>query len=225
MLFHLSPFLFSLGWSPDSDASACEWWQLLGNAFVIHQRLFELMPMSLMGPHSEATSINGKAAVNKALMPVQIWYQRSPKKDLLMVTRAMVLGDSCAWVHFSWGRKCICFHFTTENPACILGFLADVGSWSEADDVRATICPWVTAKQQVQEEHMPDSHQQKELSESLSGTACKVHAPLFCWHWGILISFHQAKQMICKFYFQLHNNSCHKYLGTIVQGNFSSKTT
>lgn len=188
MLFHLLHFFFSIGWSPDSEETAREWWQILGNAFVIHQRLFELMPGSLMGPHAEAIRINGKAPVNRALMPVQIWYQRSPKKDLLMVTQGMVLDNCCAWEHFSWGRKCICFHSITENPACVLGFLADVESWSEADDVRETICPWVTAKQQVQEEHMPDSHQQKELHGGLSGTACKVHAPLFFWHRGIIMS-------------------------------------
>lgn len=183
------------------------------------------MPESLMGPNSEAIRINGKAPVNKALMPVQIWYQRSPKKDLLMVAWSMVLDNSCAWAHFSWGTKCICFHSTTENLACVPGFLADVESRSEADDVSATICPWATAKQQVQEEHMPDSHQQKELRGGLSGTAWEVHAPLFFWHQGIVVSLHQAKQMTYKFNFQLCNNSYHKYRGTIVQENFSCKTT
>lgn len=92
--------------------------------------------------------------------------------------------------------------------------------------IRSRWCgPWATAKQQVQEEHMPDSHQQKELPGGHSGTACKGHAPLFFWHWGILITLHQAKQMIFKFNFQLCNNSYHKYLGNIVQENFSYETT
>ncbi|GAB0186176.1 hypothetical protein GRJ2_001082900 [Grus japonensis] len=52
---------------PHVNGSSC-----LGNAFVIHQRPFECMPVSLMGPHSEAIRINGKTPANKALMPVQI---------------------------------------------------------------------------------------------------------------------------------------------------------
>lgn len=108
----------------------------------------------------------------------------------------IVLGNTCTWAHFSCEMKCICFNSTTEKLTCVLGILADVESSSGTDDVRATICPWATAKQQVQEEHMPDSHQQKQPHGGLSGTACKVHAPLFFWHWEILASLHQAKQII-----------------------------
>lgn len=58
-----------------------------------------------------------------------------------MVTQTMVFDNSCARAHFSRERKCICFHSTTEKLAWVLGFLADVENRSEADDVRATICP------------------------------------------------------------------------------------
>lgn len=179
----------------------------LGNAFVIHQRPFERMPVSLTGLPWEAIRINGKTSVNKASMPVQSWFQNSLKKDLLMATQSTALDNSCAPAHFSCERKCICFHSTTEKLACVLGFLADVENGSGADDVRATICSWATAKQQVQEEHMPDSHQEKQPHGGLSGTACEVHAPLCFWHWGILTSLHQAKQIIYKLSFQLCNNS------------------
>lgn len=113
----------------------------LGNAFIIHQRPFEHMPVSLMGPHSEAIRINRKNSVNKALMPVQILFQCSSKKDLLMLMQSMLLDNFCAREHFSCERKCICSHSTTEKLACVLGFLADVENRPGADDRRATICP------------------------------------------------------------------------------------
>lgn len=94
----------------------------LGNAFIIHQRPFEHMPVSLMGPHSEAIRINRKNSVNKALMPVQILFQCSSKKDLLMLMQSMLLDNFCAREHFSCERKCICSHSTTEKLACVLGF-------------------------------------------------------------------------------------------------------
>lgn len=63
----------------------------LGNALVIHQRLFERRPVSLMGPHSEAVRINGKTPVTKALMPVQIRFQSAPKKGSAYGNRAWYL--------------------------------------------------------------------------------------------------------------------------------------
>jgi len=70
------------------NSSSC-----LGNAFVIHQRQLKRMPVSFMGPDSETIRINGKTPANKALMPVQIRFQSSARKGLLMVIKSLVLDN------------------------------------------------------------------------------------------------------------------------------------